>query len=351
MVVRPLVLRAGGGMSTAVRVPETALRPAADLQADDAASVLRRLGARRLLVDSFTRFRQGDGFSNARALAYQFVVSFVPLVIALVGLSSVVAADRFSQLLRRTLLSLSPGTGSDAVEQALDSGGRGGAGGTLALVAGLVTALAAMTLSMAQVERGANRIYGVQRDRPARQRYLRAALLALAAGIPSMIGFLLLVAGGAAIDAAVTVYGLGDGTRTALQVLRWPLGAALDLVAITALFRLAPRRTQPGSTWLAVGSGTALVLWLLFTGGLALYVQGSQSFGQVYGPLTGVIALLLWANLTSVALLLGVAVAAQLEAVHAGVPEPADDDPEARPGQHDSPVVVLGEAGRSRVGT
>jgi hypothetical protein len=71
----------------------------------------------------------------------------------------------------------------------------------------------------------------------------------------------------------------------------------------------------------------SLSLWLLFTGLLALYVAEGASFGTTYGPLTGIFALLLWANLSSVALFLGVAFAAQLEAVRAGVPAPASADP------------------------
>ncbi len=65
----------------------------------------------------------------------------------------------------------------------------------------------------------------------------------------------------------------------------------------------------------------------MLTGLLALYVVKSGSFGTTYGPLTGIFALLLWANLSSVALFLGVAFAAQLEAVRAGLPEPASADP------------------------
>jgi len=53
----------------------------------------------------------------------------------------------------------------------------------------------------------------------------------------------------------------------------------------------------------------------------------SGSFGNTYGPLTGIFALLLLANLSSVALLLGIAFAAQLEAVRAGSPEPTSGDP------------------------
>ena len=48
----------------------------------------------------------------------------------------------------------------------------------------------------------------------------------------------------------------------------------------------------------------------------------TDSFGATYGPVAGTIGVLLWAFLTSVALFLGLAFAAQLEAVRAGSPEP-----------------------------
>jgi uncharacterized BrkB/YihY/UPF0761 family membrane protein len=48
----------------------------------------------------------------------------------------------------------------------------------------------------------------------------------------------------------------------------------------------------------------------------------SSTFGQTYGPLAGFVALMLWTLVSSIALLYGVAIAAQLEAVRAGVPSP-----------------------------
>ncbi|MFG2320242.1 hypothetical protein ACGFTA_35090, partial [Streptomyces tendae] len=60
---------------------------------------------------------------------------------------------------------------------------------------------------------------------------------------------------------------------------------------------------------------------------LALYVAHSGSFGSLYGPLTALMALFLWANLAGVALFLGVAFAAQLEAARAGITKPVHPDP------------------------
>jgi uncharacterized BrkB/YihY/UPF0761 family membrane protein len=52
-------------------------------------------------------------------------------------------------------------------------------------------------------------------------------------------------------------------------------------------------------------------------------------------------ALLLWSQLTSLALFFGVAFAAQLEAVRAGVPSPVTVDPEDDPSARREQTVVL----------
>jgi uncharacterized BrkB/YihY/UPF0761 family membrane protein len=105
------------------------------------------------------------------------------------------------------------------------------------------------------------------------------------------------------------------------------VGVLVTTFAITVLFDHAPRRRQPSLSWLALGAGLAVALVMLASGLLAVYVKLSASFGDVYGPLAGIIALLVWSNLTSMALFFGIAVAAQLEAARAGVVEPAVDDP------------------------
>ena len=56
------------------------------------------------------------------------------------------------------------------------------------------------------------------------------------------------------------------------DVVRWPLGLAALVVAVTVLFRHAPRRRQPGLSWLAVGATVTVLLWLAGSGLLGLYV-------------------------------------------------------------------------------
>ena len=272
----------------------------------------------RLAVDAVTRFRAADGFSHSRALAFQITLAILPGIIAVVGLAATLDVDAFTAVVRDTIAQLAPGAVGDILTDALRQGtsaARADSGET-ALVGGALAAAIAGTTAMAQVERGANRIYGTERDRPFLRKYLNAALLAATAGTLAVASAALLV-GGSAIRSALE---WGDTFDAVWTIARWPVGAALTIASVALLFERAPRRRQPEASWLAVGAVIAAVLWLVFMAALTVYVDATRNFGATYGPIAGTIGLLLWAMLSAVALFGGLAVAAQLEAVRAGVP-------------------------------
>ncbi|MGC4897341.1 YihY/virulence factor BrkB family protein [Micromonospora sp. DT31] len=320
-------------MSSTKLVPETRLMTEDELSADDAWHTLRRQGGWCLMRDAFVRFRYGDGFSHARALAFQLCLAVVPFLIALTGLITDLGVTEGGKVVADTVLAITPGQSESMVQELLTDSERTEDAGELALTLGLLTGLVALTSTMAQIERGANRIYGVERDRPALAKYLRATVLAVTAGLPALAGFLILVGGGAIGDSVRRHYEWGDLAMAAWDVVRWPLSLGLTVLAVAVLFRHAPRRRQPGLSWLFFGAGIAIALWWLASLLLAAYVKYSGGFGQTYGALTGMMALLLWANLTGIALFGGLSFAAQLEAKRIGVEEPAQPDlwkPEAQ---------------------
>jgi YihY family inner membrane protein len=311
-------------MSTATSVPETY-----ELEGDDALRTLRTTGWGQLAKDSFLRFRAADGFSHSRALAYQVMLTLLPFVIAVVGLATALEVTELRQLITQTVDRLAPGPAGQLFTQAIKQGQKSAAGGGIAAgVLGALAALASATLAMGQIERGANRLYGVEQDRPTTQKYTNGFKLACTAGVLTVVAFLLILAGSDVARAT----GLSGVVRGFWTLLRWPLSIAFVVVAFALLFRAAPRRRQPSWSWLAVGSGVSVLLWFVFTGLLALYLNlSSGTFGQTYGPLTGIIAILIWTFLTSLAIYLGLAFAAQLEAVRAGAPGP-------RSGEQANPV-------------
>lgn len=304
-------------MSTATCVPETW-----ELTGDDARETLAATGPKQILTDAFVRLRVADGFSHARSMAYATALVLVQAIIAVVGLASALGRGGISNVITRTMRAAVPGPGGDLLTRAVDQAHRAGASHRyVGLLFGLVGALITGATLMGQVERGFNRIYGVEQDRPTTRKYGLALLLAVSAGALLIAAFTLLAFGKTVGDT------IDSGTASTLwAAVRWPVALVLIWCAITALMRKSPRRHQPSPSWLAFGAAVSTLLWAVSTALLGLFFSISSSFGQTYGPLAGIVALLLWALLSAISVLFGAAVAAQLEAVRAGEREPQDED-------------------------
>jgi YihY family inner membrane protein len=299
-------------MSTARPVPETY-----QLTGDDAWETLSRTGRGRLLEDAFRRLRLADGFSHARSTALLMTLVFVQGVIALVGLATTLGQSDLGRLISRSLEAAAPGPAGRVLTQAVTQANQaGGSHPSTALWVGLIGALITGTTAMGQFERGVNRIYGVEQDRPTPQKYGRAFLLAVTAGVLGSAAFAALAFGRAIADSLSS-----DLATTLWNALRWPVALALVAATIGLMLRWSPRRRQPGWSWLAFGAVISVVLWALSTLLLAWFFQWSSTFGQTYGPLAGIVALMVWSMLSAISILYGAAIAAQLEAVRAGDPQ------------------------------
>jgi YihY family inner membrane protein len=303
-------------MSTASVVPETR-----GLSGEDAWTSLRRTGRRRLLVDAFMRMRVSDGFSHSRSLAFMTSLVAMQGIIAVVGLAGVFGGTGFSEVVVATIKGAVPGPAGSVLTAAVAQAQQNSALHRYpAVIIGLLGCLVSATTAFGQIERGLNRLYGVEQDRPSVQKYGRAAIFAVTSGTLASLAFVC-VAFGRGMTRGIST----EGWAELWNVARFPIGLALITVAVTLIFHASPRRCQPQLSWLAFGSGVAVVLWVVVTVGLGLFFRLSRSFGQTYGPLAGIVALTLWALLSSIALFYGAAVAAQLEAVRQGDPEPQDE--------------------------
>jgi YihY family inner membrane protein len=306
-------------MSTATKVPETW-----KLTGDDARETLMRTGRQRLLRDAFVRLRAADGFSHARSLAFVTSLVLVQGLIAVVGFTT--AFDiRIGREIVAAIQSAVPGPAGEILTDAVAQARKVGVQHRyLPLLLGLVGTLVTGTTAMGQIERGFNRIYGIERDRPTVEKYGRAFVLTVGAGSGLALAFL--------------IFALGRQSDTANSFLsatwpwvRWPLGLLVAMVALAALLRFSPFRRQPAWSWLLFGAAACVTGWVVVTVGLGIALNLSSSFGKTYGPLAGIVALQLWTLFSAIAIFYGAAVAAQLEAVRAGSPQPRAHAEESRP--------------------
>ncbi|MEO5899825.1 MAG: YihY/virulence factor BrkB family protein, partial [Ilumatobacteraceae bacterium] len=304
-------------MSTATLVPETI-----GLDGERAIATIRAARMRLLVKDSFSRLRWADGFSHARAVAFQVVLTIIPGAIVLIAIAAELHWDTLSKPIVQLARSLAPGPTGAVFNDAFDQGAKAGTSvsGWQAIGVGGAAFLISGTTAFGQIERAANRIYGVEADRPALRKYGLATAMMLSSGILAILGFATLGLGQEWAENAQ--YSLDD----AWEVGRWPLSVVLLTLAFALIFKISPRRRQPELSWLAVGGllGVAgvLIVSLLFH----FYLRVSSGFGDTYGPLAGILGVMMWAYLSCIVIFFGVAFAAQLEAIRAGHGEPRDPD-------------------------
>jgi len=249
------------------------------------------------------RLGRADGSSHVRALAYQSAFVLMSGFIGLVGLASLLDLEQLRVVVQEMALRVSPGSSGRLLQEAVQHGASGG--GTAATV-GLGAALVSGTLAMSQLGRSAERLHAISIDAPATQRYVRAVVLALTAGVVLALGGLVIGAG----RSIATGIGWRGSAATMWEVARWPIGLVLAGIAIGVIFRVVSPG-HPSTRDVATGTLTTLVMWAAFTALLGVYLSVSTTSRSTYGPILSIIALLLWSAATSLALHLGLTVVAE----------------------------------------
>ena len=184
---------------------------------------------------------------------------------------------------------------------------------------GLTLAIS-LTLSLWSANRGTmavidalNIVYGEQE----RRGFVQLNLVSLAVTACAIVFALLAVAATVVLPLALTYVGFGAVTDNILAVARWPLLLAAVTVALALLYYFAPDREHPRWRWVTAGSAAASLLWLVSSVLFSWYAANFAHYDKTYGSLGGIVALLMWLWLSSVVVLLGAEIDAEMEE-HAG---------------------------------
>jgi membrane protein len=194
--------------------------------------------------------------------------------------------ELFAQVVR-VLRRLIPGEAFSLVEASIRALIEDSSGGLalLSLLASLWTASnGAVTLEKAFI-----RFYGMEANAPGfwRQRAL-AVLLILG------LAFMVMVCANLVIFGEVIIQILQKGPISSLLVISWFVYAVVP----RPLGRQSWKNMWPGAL-------VFVPLWILFSLLFSQYVNNMGNYSKVYGPMGGIIILMVWLYLTSFALLVG----------------------------------------------
>ena len=246
----------------------------------------------------------------AAGVAFYAMLAIFPAIIAVITVYGMVAdpaqvESQVSELAK----SLPAGADQLLVDQLTNVVNAGRQSLSIGLALSLLALLWSVSSGVQGLVKSLNMIYDERESRGFVKLRGLSLLLTLGAIVVAVIALALI----AVFPSFVESLGLGQAGELAASIGRWVLLAALMLVALGVVYRLAPDRANPRWRWVSWGAVVALVLWLLGSVGFSWYVDNFGKYNQTYGALAAVIILLLWLFLSAFSILLGAEFDAETE--------------------------------------
>jgi membrane protein len=259
----------------------------------------------------------GDMPILAAGTALFAIIAAVPALAAVVSVYGIVAdASRIHAHLR-SLQSVLPDEvlaflGDQLERQAKRSNGFLGFQITTSVVFSLFSARASARALMDSL----NRAYRVREQRGY---FVKLAItLAIAAG--TLVGLMVLLAVIVALPGLMSA--IDQHHLHLVRWVRWPVLLAIVFGALCALYRFAPTPRPLGTerhSW--PGAAIATLLLIVVSWGLSLWVERVAEYELFYGAFGSVIVVVLWFYFSTIAILIGGFINAELER-EAGAPDP-----------------------------
>jgi membrane protein len=263
-----------------------------------------------MLQRSSWRMSEDRLLGEAAAVAFYSLLAVLPALAALISLFSLVTDPQVAAERLKTLTAPLPAGAAEMAREVLEqvavhTGGRLGLGIGLA-----ATALWSAMAAASQLFGALNVIYREQEGRGFIHRTFLALLFAWGATV-----FIALALGGIVVTPMIGSFwqGLDSSGGQLLRLLRWPALLAGVSVALALIYRLGPSRASPQWRWVSWGATVAAIAWLIGSVVVSWYFEHIANYGWLYGSLGTVLGFMIWAWVSSAAVLFGAALNAEIE--------------------------------------
>jgi membrane protein len=273
---------------------------------------LDQLAARYAIRRAWHGFILNRDLDSAASLSFYAALSLFPASLAIVSaLGLVDTRGRAATIVLDIVDRLGKPDFHAAVDSALEQLTRIPNAGW-ALVLGVALTLWTVSGYATAFGRAMNNVYGVQEGR--RLVKNRTLMFGVAAGLIVCYTAMGVIIAASPTVASAVVESLGWPSALPLvwSILKWPLLACLAIFTIAFLYYGTPNLERPRLRWLSVGASFTIVTWTIAAIAYGFYLSEFSGYDRIYGWLGIPIVTLLWLYISSLLLMLGVEVDAEL---------------------------------------
>jgi membrane protein len=268
---------------------------------------------KELLKRVWSGINRNDLINRAYELAYNFLLAVFPMLLFLLGLLGILAAegsDIRTDLFHYFQLVLPPAA-YDLVTHTLREVTPNSGGGKLTF--GLLFALYSGSGGMTQLMSTLNAAYEVKESRSWLRVHLISLALTLAMSILLVLAVFLVLTSGQVAQSAAQATGFSKVVLILVRTLQWVIALAFVVFAFAVIYYFAPNVHEQHWYWLTPGSVVGVAAWALTSVVLRLYLHFFDTYSKTYGSLGAVIILMLWFYVTGLSFLIGSQINATIE--------------------------------------
>jgi membrane protein len=264
------------------------------------------LSFRELAIRTYRAMDQHDTLNQAAVIAFYAMLSLVPLL-SLILVFALGARTGVAEQVDALCQRLMPAEAYHLVKDQLTKIQTSTPIGLLSLSI-IILLWSASSLFVAVMDT-TNVAYGVRDERPWWKKRLMAIVLTLAE-IVLFIGASLLIA---FWPQMMSWFGLSTLAMTLAAVVQWFVVVLALLTAFALAYYFVPPSVDQQWEWITPGSSLGVLALIGTSLGFQLYLHFSNTYSETYGALAGVVLMMLWLYLASLALLVGAEVNCVIE--------------------------------------
>jgi membrane protein len=242
--------------------------------------------------------------------AYYFFFALFPALLTLISSASFFPVTHLMDSITTVLGRFAPPDVITIVQDQIAKLSNSDNGGILTF--GFLLTLWSSSAAMVSIITTLNAAYDITEARPWWKVRLTAIVLTVGISVFILASISLVLAGPTVAEHLASRLGLGEAFKWTWWVLQWPAIVALVATAIGLVYYFAPDAEQEW-VWITPGSVLATILWMLVSLAFKTYIAFAGTYNETYGTLGGVIVLLTWFYLTSLAILVGAEFNAEIE--------------------------------------
>ena len=270
---------------------------------------------------------EDDILGLAAQLSYYFFLALFPAILFGLALASFFPLGTLTDDLTRLLGPVVSPEILTLIQDQMRRLANAESGGLLTF--GVLGALWSSSAALVSIIDALNRAYDIEESRPWWKVRLMAMGLTIGLAVFILAALTLVLAGPSMATYLDERLGMGSAVKWTWLILQWPVALALVALALGIVFYFGPDADQDWA-WITPGALLGSVLWLLVSLATKVYVANFTDYNAAYGSVGGVMVVLLWMYVSSIAILAAAEVNAEIEHASPHGKKPGQKTPEGR---------------------